>query len=89
MIRHHTLFIVIIVTLLVSFSSNTAFSYSSEVYQAQKALKGLGYDPGPVDGIWGKATERAIKYFQVDKGMPVTGQLDEPTKEKLGMRYSQ
>jgi|GEM_PF-4573573 len=85
MIRHHTLFIVIIVTLLVSFSSNTAFSYSSEVYQAQKALKGLGYDPGPVDGIWGKATERAIKYFQVDKGMPVTGQLDEPTKEKLGI----
>lgn len=85
MIRHHTLFIVIIVAILICPSFNAASSYSQEVYQAQKALKELGYDPGPVGGIWGKETESAVKHFQVDKGLPVTGQLDDQTKEKLGI----
>lgn len=86
--RLHALAIVLLVAFLVCFSFNTVFSYSPEIYQAQKALKELGYDPGPVDGIWGKATERAIKYFQVDKVLPVTGQLDGQTKEKLGIGSS-
>jgi len=54
-------------------------------HQAQKALKQLGYDPGKPDGLWGKATDRAVKYFQVENGLPVTGKLDEPTKAKLGI----
>jgi uncharacterized caspase-like protein len=63
----------------------SAAQHSPEVYKAQQALKAQGYDPGIPDGLWGKSTERAVKYFQVDNELPVTGKLDEQTKEKLGI----
>ncbi len=53
------------------------------VYQAQKRLKELGYDPGPVDGIRGKNTTRAIKKFQKDNALSTTGRLDSATRNKL------
>ena len=53
------------------------------VYQVQKKLKELGYDPGSPDGIWGKKTTSAIRRFQLDNGLPVTGKLDEQTRAKL------
>jgi peptidoglycan hydrolase-like protein with peptidoglycan-binding domain len=57
-----------------------------EVYRAQKALKQLGYNPGALDGLWGGTTQRAIERFQRDKGLPVTGELDEKTKSALGIK---
>ncbi|NIV98655.1 hypothetical protein GWN26_05700, partial [Candidatus Saccharibacteria bacterium] len=53
-----------------------AESNDHEVYQVQKKLKELGYDPGAIDGIWGKKTTSAIRRFQRDNGLHVTGQLD-------------
>ena len=61
-------------------------SYEPEVFQAQKVLRVLGYNPGKLDGIWGKVTQRAIESFQRDSGLPVTGRLDEETKAKLGIK---
>ena len=55
----------------------------NEVYKIQKKLIELGYDPGSSDGIWGKKTSSAIKNFQQDNGLPVTGTLDERSKEEL------
>jgi len=66
-------------------SNPSAAQYDPVVYQAQKALKELGYNPGKPDGLWGKSTESAIKHFQVDNELPVTGKLDEQTKAKLGI----
>lgn len=60
-----------------------AESNNHEVYQVQIKLKELGYDPGASDGIWGKKTTSAIKRFQQDNGLPVTGHLDEKTRAKL------
>ncbi|MGD8961897.1 MAG: ankyrin repeat domain-containing protein [Desulfobacterales bacterium] len=60
-----------------------AASSSDDVYQAQKKLKELGYDPGAIDGIWGRKTTLAIKRFQREKGLPVTGQLDQQTRAEL------
>ena len=34
------------------------------VRDLQEALKALGHDPGPVDGIFGAKTESAVKKFQ-------------------------
>ena len=53
------------------------------VYQVQKRLKELGYDPGPIDGIWGKQTESAIRKFQSDNSLSKTGRIDSVTKNKL------
>lgn len=60
-------------------------SYDPQVYQAQKALKKLGYDPGALDGLLGKATQSALEKFQHDAGLPATGRLDAATKAKLGI----
>jgi hypothetical protein len=54
------------------------------VFETQKRLQELAYNPGPLDGIWGKKTEGALKRFQHDNSLPVTGELDYITKQKLG-----
>ena len=73
------LFIVVSAGLFISHAAQ----YDHLVYQAQKALKTRGYNPGSADGLWGNATESAVKRFQQDFGLPVTGRLDERTKAKL------
>jgi ankyrin repeat protein len=60
-----------------------ADSYDREVYEVQKKLKELGYDPGNPDGVWGKKTTEALESFQGDNGLPVTGKLNELTKSRL------
>jgi len=80
-----TLIVSLFIVLFIGFSFAVADSYNPEVYQAQKALKELGYNPGKPDGVWGKATQRAIRSFQRHIGLPVTGRLDDETKLGLGM----
>lgn len=55
------------------------------VREAQRKLLKSGYDPGPIDGIWGKKTQNAIKKFQYDNELPATGRLDSPTLKKMGL----
>jgi peptidoglycan hydrolase-like protein with peptidoglycan-binding domain len=54
------------------------------VFRAQQRLTNLGY-PVQRDGIYGRATRRAIREFQQDRGLRVTGQLDRRTLEELGI----
>jgi hypothetical protein len=54
----------------------------SRVMNVQKWLKQMGFDPGPVDGLWGKKTANAMMEFQkwYPRGnLAATGKLDEPT----------
>ncbi|NNE40366.1 MAG: lytic murein transglycosylase [Marinicaulis sp.] len=39
----------------------------------QQALTDRGYDPGPVDGIIGAGTKRALRKWQKDAGLPADG----------------
>jgi peptidoglycan hydrolase-like protein with peptidoglycan-binding domain len=50
---------------------------------AQQALQAKGYDPGPIDGVHGPRTTAAIRDFQKAEGLPVTGQMDGQTRERL------
>jgi peptidoglycan hydrolase-like protein with peptidoglycan-binding domain len=43
------------------------------VRDLQEALKALGYNPGPVDGVFGATTETAVKAFQQAKGITADG----------------
>ena len=43
------------------------------VKDLQEALKALGLQPGPIDGVFGKKTEDAVKAFQKLKGLEVDG----------------
>ena len=43
------------------------------VRDLQQAMKALGHDPGPIDGVFGNATESAVKAFQQEREIPVDG----------------
>ncbi len=50
---------------------------------AQQRLAELRYDPGPVDGLAGSATQSALYAFQKVQGIAVTGVLDPATQAAL------
>ena len=39
------------------------------VTSLQRALKREGFDPGPIDGLFGKSTVRAIELYQIQEGI--------------------
>lgn len=39
----------------------------------QSALRNAGFDPGPIDGLWGPRTEAAVRAFQSAQGLSVDG----------------
>ena len=53
------------------------------VREAQRALRDLGYHPGPIDGLFGPQTRMALEKYQLAEKLPVTGQLDAETMERL------
>lgn len=53
--------------------------------QVQRKLRGLGYYEGSVDGEIGPITRGAIRAFQRDVGMPVSGRIDAPLLRALGL----
>lgn len=53
------------------------------VRQVQGRLKQAGFDPGPVDGVWGRATLAAWNRFQTQAGLPLTDRMDAATLDKL------
>lgn len=55
------------------------------ILHAQEALAGLGYNLGTPDGKAGAATTAAVKRFQTDRHLPVTGRLDSITLAALGV----
>lgn len=52
-------------------------AYDLTVEQLQRELNRAGYEAGPVDGVLGRRTRDAIRAYQRDKGLPVTGQPDQ------------
>ena len=48
-------------------------SRGADVAELQKTLNGLGFWTGPVDGIYGKLTERGVINFQIAKKIRIDG----------------
>lgn len=70
----------------VSFSTRPSY-YTAPVYRSydrgdslavevQSALRGRGYYRGPIDGDIGSGSRAAIRAYQRDRGLPVTGRID-------------
>jgi len=55
------------------------------VRKAQEALDRAGYEIGTPDGHLGPRTVAALKRFQSDRYLPVTGEIDEATIGALGL----
>ncbi|GEM_PF-121824 len=56
---------------------------SLRILKIQEALTALGYDPGPVDGLLGSRTRTAIRAFQADYDLPVTGEPSDGLEAEL------
>ena len=55
------------------------------VVDVQAQLQRDGYYAGPIDGVLGPVTRRAITAFQADHGLAITSSIDEPTLATLGV----
>ena len=61
----------------------TKGSTGTSVRNLQARLIELGYLNGEADGIYGKATENAVRDFQLRNGLKVDGKAGLQTQEKL------
>lgn len=57
---------------------------TERITQIQRALKAAGYDPGPIDNVFGAQTKAALVKYQQDKNLPV-GNLNMETLKSLGV----
>lgn len=61
----------------------------TDIRQLQADLKDLGFDPGPVDGIFGDKTEKAVKAFQGKYGLAADGIAGPITLGKIEVLMNQ
>jgi N-acetylmuramoyl-L-alanine amidase len=55
------------------------------IVAVQQQLSELGYYDGPIDGLIGPQTAKAVRSFQSHDNLSVTGQIDRPTLKALGI----
>lgn len=83
------LFAVNIALILIAQSARAATyrqgSSGEQVRVIQDKLKRWGYYDGAVDGIFGRATEKAVRYFQRTNGLAEDGIVGARTLAALGM----
>lgn len=90
----HFIFCFMIVGGIFSFSLYDASALSqlgssgSEVTQIQTKLKNWGYYTGSVDGIFGSATQKAVRLFQQKNGLTVDGIAGSATLAAMGISSS-
>lgn len=57
----------------------------SDVWMIQNRLKELGYLSGEPDGLFGPMTKQLMIRFQKDYRLPITGEVDVETRNKMGL----
>lgn len=70
------------ILLFIQMGISTSFA-DDLVKRAQESMVEMGIDPGPIDGIWGPLTRGGVIEFQKNKGLTVSGRLDDATKKLL------
>lgn len=56
-----------------------------DVLAIQEALRARGFDPGPLDGIYGPQTAQAVRSFQTGQGLTVSGVVTGEEYRRLGI----
>ena len=63
-----------------------ALGASARTAALQVGLRAHGFDPGPIDGVRGPLTSRALVRFQRAKGVQPDGKVGRVTRRALGRR---
>ena len=70
----------------VSFSNKSSNGrVKINIRNVQRALKEAGFNPGPIDGIIGVKTKRALKKYQKVHDLPTNKGLTKATLDSLGL----
>lgn len=77
-----------IVALRVKAASYQRGSSGEVVTQIQTKLKRWGYYNGTIDGVYGSATEKAVRLFQQKNGLVVDGKAGKQTLAAMGITAS-
>lgn len=67
------------------YAGYNSYSKGQVLKAAQVNLKAQGHYTGGADGLAGPGTQKSILNFQQSRGLPVTGILDAPTLQALGI----
>lgn len=67
------------------YAGNADLTPDQVTVSVQEQLRRDGYYAGPIDGVLGPMTRRAIAAFQADHGLAITSTIDEPTLNTLGL----
>jgi len=59
--------------------------YREQMKLTQETLRDFGHAPGPSDGVMGFATASALRAFQRQQGLRVTGRVNPETLSALGI----
>jgi peptidoglycan hydrolase-like protein with peptidoglycan-binding domain len=62
--------------------------YTGFIQEVQKKLHQQGFDAGPVNGDLSGKAQAALAQFQISRGVPASGQLDDRTLAELGISRS-
>ena len=60
----------------------------NDMQKVEEALQAKGYKVGKIDGTADDDARKAIRSFQQDNGLPITGMVDQRTADRLGVRIS-
>ena len=71
---------------LLAVAAPSASGASPQTAALQIGLRAHGFDPGPVDGVSGPLTRRALLAFQRKRGLVCDGKFDRKTRRALGRR---
>lgn len=61
----------------------TPGAYGHDVYQAEKILRAAGYFESSPDRMMDQETQEAVRRFQAENQIPVSGNIDIQTRDKL------
>jgi Putative peptidoglycan binding domain len=64
---------------------DNGYGVASRVAEVQRRLARAGYYHGPIDGIMGPQTRRAIRAYERDHNMPAYGVIDRQVLRTLGL----
>lgn len=67
----------------VAFVAGGSWAQDLSLKAVQEFLDSHGYQAGPADGFMGPITRHAIRSFQTDHGLPVTGVFDDLTSNAI------
>jgi hypothetical protein len=69
-----------------AYTDQSQYETGSRVSDVQSALSREGYYDGPIDGRLGSATRKALRRYQRDHGLDVTGGINRAVIEALQLR---